>query len=60
MFKRLVFLVLLALPGAFLVLTVVSNHPRYRGQIAVFKTCMTSSGSANGAKDCIRLRGSSV
>ncbi|SAL17831.1 hypothetical protein AWB68_00528 [Caballeronia choica] len=33
MFKRLVFLVLLALPGAFLVLTVVSIHPRYRGQV---------------------------
>lgn len=33
MFKRVVFFGLLALPGAFLVLTVVCMHPRYRVKV---------------------------
>jgi len=36
MFKRLVFFSLLALPGAFVVLTVACMHPRYRAKVAGF------------------------
>lgn len=34
MLSRLVFFSLLALPGAFVVLTLVSLHPRYRMKVA--------------------------
>lgn len=34
MFRRLIFFGLLALPGAFLVLTAICMHPRYRVKVA--------------------------